>query len=81
MCLAVPGKVRSIDRRAGLRMGDVDFGGARKSICLDYTPDAGIGSYVIVHAGFAIAVLDEAAAAETLALLAQATAQSEGEAQ
>ena len=37
-------------------------------MCLEFAPDAGVGSYVIVHAGFAIAVLDEAAAGESLEL-------------
>lgn len=72
MCLALPGRVLTVDAHNGLRMGTVDFGGARRAICLDYTPDAGVGSFVIVHAGFAIAMLDEAAAAETTALLTEA---------
>ena len=49
-------------------MATVDFGGATKDVCLAFAPEAGVGSYVIVHAGFAIAVLDEAAADESLGL-------------
>lgn len=49
-------------------MGTVDFGGATRSVCLAYTPEAVVGDYVIVHAGFAITLLDEAAAVESLAV-------------
>jgi hydrogenase expression/formation protein HypC len=44
------------------RTGQVDFGGVVKTINLAFAPEAGIGSYVIVHVGFAIAVIDEAEA-------------------
>jgi hydrogenase expression/formation protein HypC len=69
MCLAVPGRVLTIDDHGELRMATVDFGGARRLICLAYAPDAEVGSFVLVHAGFAISVLDEQAAHETLAML------------
>jgi hydrogenase expression/formation protein HypC len=61
MCLAVPGKIVSIveDGHLGLRRGKVDFAGIRKEVCLDYTPNAGIGDYVLVHVGFALATVDE----------------------
>lgn len=55
--------------QADLRMGTVDFDGLRRSVCLAYTPDAGVGDYVIVHVGFAISEVDEAEAAKTLAVL------------
>jgi len=42
-----------------LRTGQVDFGGIVKTINLAYTPEARIGDYVLVHVGFAIAVIDE----------------------
>jgi hydrogenase expression/formation protein HypC len=48
-------------------MAEVDFGGVRKDVCLQYLPDVGIGDYVIVHVGFAIQRLDERSALETLA--------------
>jgi hydrogenase expression/formation protein HypC len=60
MCLAVPGKILSI---AGddplLRSGRVSFGGIVKDVNLAYTPEAGVGDYVIVHVGFAISTLDQ----------------------
>lgn len=61
MCLAVPGKIVTIveESNLGLRRGKVDFGGIRKEVCLDYTPEAGLGDYVLVHVGFALTVVDE----------------------
>ena len=55
--------------RFDLRMGKVDFGGVTKEVCLAYVPEAQIGNYTIVHVGFALNVLDEAEAMETLQLL------------
>jgi hydrogenase expression/formation protein HypC len=66
MCLGIPGKVIDIWEEAGTRMSTVDFGGTTKTVCLAYLPDMQIGEYTIVHAGFAIARLDEASANETL---------------
>ena len=66
MCLAVPGRVESVAEQDGQRMAQVDFGGLRKEVCLDYVPDAEVGEYVIVHVGFAIQRLDEQSAQETL---------------
>ena len=66
MCLAVPGKVLGISDDRGTRMATVDFGGVRKDICLAYLPEVNVGDYTIVHAGFAIARVDEACALETL---------------
>lgn len=66
MCLAVPGRVASIEDQDGQRMAQVDFGGLHKEVCLDYVPDAEVGEYVIVHVGFAIQRLDEQSARETL---------------
>jgi hydrogenase expression/formation protein HypC len=66
MCLAVPGRVESVAEQDGQRMAQVDFGGLRKEVCLDYVPDAEVGEYVIVHVGFAIQLLDEQSAQETL---------------
>jgi len=60
MCLAVPGKVLTISGDDPLmRVARVDFGGIVKEINLAYTPEAAIGSYVLVHVGFAITVIDE----------------------
>lgn len=67
MCLAVPGRVLSTAEVDGALMAQVDFGGVRKEVCLQYIPDAEIGEYVVVHVGFAIQRLDEASARQTLA--------------
>ena len=67
MCLAVPGRILSLAEVDGVPMAEVDFGGVRKNVCLQYIPDAGVGEYVVVHVGFAIQRLDEASARETLA--------------
>ena len=71
MCLGVPGRILEQHETKGVKMATVDFGGITKEICLAFAPDALIGEYVIVHAGFAINRLDEAAALETLRLLAE----------
>jgi hydrogenase expression/formation protein HypC len=61
MCLAIPGRIVEIveGAEAALRLGKVDFGGVRKDISLAFTPDAAIGNYVLVHAGFALNTVDE----------------------
>lgn len=70
MCLGVPGKVLEITPSpTGMTMGKVSFGGVAKEICLAYTPEAAVGDYVIVHAGFALNKLDEQEAEEVFALL------------
>jgi len=71
MCLAVPGCVISLEVRDGTQMAEVDFGGVRKDVCLEYIPDVQIGEYVVVHVGFAIQRLDEQSAIETLANFAR----------
>ena len=63
MCLAVPGRIVSIEGEDPLlRSGRVDFSGAIKVVNLAYVPDAGVGDYVLVHVGFAISTIDEAEA-------------------
>ena len=71
MCLAVPGKIIDIhqDEHLGLRRGRVDFNGIRKVICLDYTPEARVGDYVLVHVGFALTIVDEKEAARVFEAL------------
>jgi hydrogenase expression/formation protein HypC len=73
MCLAVPGKIVTIveESNLGLRRGKVDFGGIRKEVCLDYTPEAGLGDYVLVHVGFALATVDELEALHVFEALRQ----------
>jgi hydrogenase expression/formation protein HypC len=68
MCLGVPGKVTEIYEVGRVRMGKVDFGGIVKEACLAYVPEVEVGDYTIIHVGFAISKLDEAAAQESLAL-------------
>lgn len=59
MCLAVPGEVLSLETDAvGLRHAVVSFGGVRKTVCLAYVPEAAVGDFVLVHAGFGISTLD-----------------------
>jgi hydrogenase expression/formation protein HypC len=79
MCLAVPGKVVEISGEGEMRMGRVDFAGVQRQACLAYVPEAQVGDYVLVHVGFAISRLDEQAALETLAALAEIGELSEGE--
>lgn len=69
MCLAVPGKIIERFEEHGLAMGKVDFSGTVVKVCLAYVPEARIGEYVIVHAGFALSVIDEAEAQKTFDLL------------
>lgn len=69
MCLGIPGKITEIYEQNGQRFAKADFGGVRREVCLDLTPEAEVGSWVIIHVGFAISVIDEEEAQETLALL------------
>lgn len=71
MCLAIPGKVVEIFDRQGLRMARVQFGGIQRDACLEYVPEATPGSYVLVHVGFALSVIDEAEAERTFELFRQ----------
>ncbi len=60
MCLAVPGKIESINTDDPVaRLGKVNFGGVVREVSLALVPEAEVGDYVIVHAGFAISRLDE----------------------
>jgi hydrogenase expression/formation protein HypC len=60
MCLAVPGTIVEIrDQDPTARVGTVDFGGVSKEINLSFVPEARVGDYVLVHAGFAINAIDE----------------------
>ncbi len=74
MCLAIPSKITRINNN----MATIDVDGVQKEASLLLLEDAGIGDYVIVHAGFAIQKIDEVAAMETLKLLKEAAAFVEG---
>ena len=66
MCLAVPGRVLSIeDGDPAFRSGNVDFCGVRKTVNLAFTPEVTPGDFVLVHVGFAISKVDEDEAART----------------
>lgn len=68
MCLAIPGKILSIsDQPDNYRSGDVNFSGVIRSVNLAYVPEARENDYVVVHAGFAISVLDQTEAHASLA--------------
>lgn len=71
MCLGVPGKIVQTYEKGGLQMAKVDFGGVFREACLSYVPEAKLGQYCIIHVGFAISVLSESEAMETLELLRQ----------
>ncbi len=71
MCLGIPGRLVSRFDVHGQPMGKVDFGGVVKTICLAYVPEIAVGQYTIVHVGFAIAIVDEESAKESLELFRQ----------
>jgi hydrogenase expression/formation protein HypC len=54
MCLGIPGKIIEIYQTNKIRMGNVDFGGVNRAVCLEALPDAKVGDFTIVHAGFAL---------------------------
>ena len=70
MCLAVPGKIVSIDEsNPELKMAKVNFSGVSKEVCIECLSDVSIGDYVLVHVGFALNKIDEKDAEETLKIL------------
>ncbi len=68
MCLAIPGKLIKIYENCGLKMGEVDYDGTISQVCLEYVPEIVLGQYTVVHAGFALSILDEEEAHKTLEL-------------
>ncbi len=73
MCLAIPGRIKSIDeyKDGFMRMGKVELGGIVKEINLQLVPDALVNDYVLVHVGVAISIVDEAEAKSSLEFLKQ----------
>jgi len=71
MCLGVPGKIVEIYENSGLQMGKIDFGGVTREACLAYVPEAKVGDYTLIHVGFALNLISEEEAQETLDLLRQ----------
>lgn len=79
MCLGIPGEVVAIEADADaaddpMISGTVAFGGVRKRVCLAYVPEARVGDYVIVHAGFALSRIDPEEAGKVFDLLGQIAA-------
>ncbi len=69
MCLSLPGKIISIDDTSELRMAEVDFGGVKREVCVEWVPEANVGDYVLAHVGTALTVLDETSALESITAL------------
>jgi len=67
MCLAIPALVKSIDGY----QAEVDIGGITRQISIQLTPEVRVGDYVLLHTGYAINVIDQVEAEETLELLRQ----------
>ena len=74
MCLAIPGRITERYQDGDLPMARIDYAGAVATACVSYTPDAQVGDYVLVHAGFALQVLDEAEAEASLRELTRLSA-------
>ena len=69
MCLGVPGKIIEIYEKQGLKMATVDFSGVKREACIEHLPEAEVGNYAIIHVGFAISLLSEQEAQESMDLL------------
>lgn len=83
MCLGIPGEVVEVAPATDADpwpQGVVSFGGARKAVCLAYVPEARVGDYVIVHAGFALSVVDPEEAVRVFEALGQIEAIEAGRA-
>ena len=66
MCLGVPGKIMSIYESGTLQMAKIDFGGVIHEACVEAVPEVKVGDWTIIHAGFALNILSEEEAQETL---------------
>jgi len=66
MCLAVPGKIIEIYEKQELKMAKVDFSGVTREACIEHVPEAKIGDYAIIHVGFAISLLSEEEAQDSI---------------
>ena len=73
MCLAIPALIKSIDGH----QVEVDIDGVIRQASLQLTPEAKVGDYVLLHTGYAISVIDQAEAEETLKLLRELSEVSE----
>ena len=77
MCLGIPGKIISIYEDHGTKMAKIDFGGVSREACIEVIPEAQPGDWTIVHAGFALNLLSEKEAQETLDILNEMAALAE----
>ncbi len=75
MCLAIPVQIEKIEGSEAI----VEIGGVKRTVSLMLTPEARVGEYVLIHTGYAIGVLDEGEARETLKLLEEMAAYADGE--
>ena len=75
MCLAIPVRIKSINGIEAV----VEIGGITRKTSLMLTPEARVGDYVLLHAGYAINILDQAEAEETLAIFAEMSKLMESE--
>jgi len=71
MCLSLPGKIISFDDSSELKMAEVDFGGVKREVCVEWVPEAVIGDYVLAHVGTALTILDEESAMESIVALTE----------
>ncbi len=71
MCLGVPGQILQITGPRELATATVDVAGTSRQTCLAYLPQAVVGEWVLMQAGFAVTLLDEASAQESLALFGE----------
>jgi hydrogenase expression/formation protein HypC len=71
MCLAVPGRILSVEEQGASRVARVEFGGIVRETLLDFVTEAEVGDYVLVHVGFAISVVDAEEADRTRELLSE----------
>jgi len=71
MCLGVPGKITVIYTSGTLQMAKIDFGGVIREACIEAVPEAKVGDWTIIHAGFALNMMNEEEAQETLDALRQ----------
>jgi hydrogenase expression/formation protein HypC len=71
MCLAVPGRLLTVETEGDVRMGKVSFDGVTRKVCLECVPEAIPGDYVLVHVGFALSTIDEEEAMRVFAMLSE----------
>jgi hydrogenase expression/formation protein HypC len=71
MCLGIPGEIVELREEHALRFAKVRFGDITRDVCLECQPDVGVGDWVLVHVGFAIARIDPEEAARAWKVLTE----------